>query len=166
MVACATPSVDGTNLSGADTAADDTSSAPTSTAKKKTRPAATTNANGETEGSTSSADTKPTATATSTSTAPTASATTTASAPVNQLPDCTAGGDPDACRQCCLQANPGAVTFENDYDDCLNAGATQADFDNCRQQHLNLCASSSSCRANHACMENSNCLASNACSPL
>ncbi|MBX3229491.1 MAG: hypothetical protein KIT84_17265 [Labilithrix sp.] len=84
--------------------------------------------------------------------------------PVTQ-PAC-GGGTPIACLDCCLDANPGAIAYENAHDDCLVNCRDSACDNRCQVQHTQLCAGNAACLANHACMEANGCLASNLCNAL
>lgn len=174
VVACSTPAVDGD--------VDNTSQGATkkSTSKKSTkatddddddddivrRPASTSTGSAATATPTTTTTATPTVTGTATSTATTPTATTTATTPppVTQ-PNCRNDADPGACLDCCLASNPGATSFENSYDDCLDAAQSQAQADNCKSTHLDQCAANTSCTANHACMEANNCLQPMGCAP-
>lgn len=175
VVACTTPTVDGTDIATASEGAASTKRGKRTTSTSDTAdsasPDTTTRSKNDTPMTqttavpTTSASTSASASATTTTTAttpPTAS-----TAPVTPPPAC-GSADPLACLDCCLRANPGAVAFEDDYDACIQtcAPGDNACYDLCQSQHVTACAGNATCTKNHACMEANNCLSQNFCNPI
>lgn len=180
MFACSTPTVDGTDIDnskqGASTGKRGSKRAPVtdddddddSSASPRTTP--TTTGTGSSSVPKTDTTAVPTTTTTTTSTgAVTPPPTTTATTPPpTTQPQCANANNPTACLNCCLDANPGAVAYEDDYQFCMD-DCPQGDLtclDDCQRQHVAVCKGNTSCVKNHACMEANNCLAQNYCNPI
>lgn len=179
VFACSTPTVDGTDI--------DNSQQGASTGKRANKRAPAKDSDSDDDESSASptkTSTTPTSTAprTDTTAVPTTTSTTTGTStgavtppptttattpPPATQPSC-GRADPIACLTCCLDANPGAVAYEDDYQFCMD-GCPQGDIaclDDCQRQHVAACKGNASCTKNHACMEANNCLAQNYCNPI
>lgn len=169
VFACSTPTIDGTDLDNASQGA----SSGKRTGKSKRAPEKEQETDDDDDTSETNTNSKPKTPTTDTTAVPTTSETTeppppptttaTTPPPVTQ-PNC-ASDDPVACLDCCLDANPDAVSYENNFDACLNRCDDQACFDTCQAQHISACNGSAACTANHTCMEANNCLSQNFCAP-
>lgn len=178
VVACATPTVDGTDIDSASQGASSGKRTKRTTSSKSTADDSTAAPKGTatstaTNGTPMTNTTAVPSTTSTTTPAPTTVATTpvpstsASTPPPVQQPAC-GSNDPAACLNCCLAANPGATQFEDSYEACMSTCA-QGDIpclDDCQRQHVSECAANATCAKNHACMEANNCLNTNYCNPI
>jgi hypothetical protein len=62
-----------------------------------------------------------------------------------------------ACFGCCLDANPGAITIEDQYDACLYNCFDDVCAYACDNQHAARCNGNAACKSHHTCLQANGC---------